>query len=111
MRENRGTTSNTKEDRAGEGRQGHVELREHPGLGGAAAGGAGLGGPLRGLVRSAGVVAEQSRSGLRQTVEGSFSAVSKPNFASKYTLESSRRDLHNALLCTALKSYFSKNCY
>ena len=50
MRENRGTTSNTKEDRAGEGRQGHVELREHPGLGGAAAGGAGLGGPLRGLV-------------------------------------------------------------
>ena len=33
MRENRGTTSNTKEDRAGEGRQGHVELREHPGLG------------------------------------------------------------------------------
>ena len=54
MRENRGTTSNTKEDRAGEGRQGHVELREHPGLGGAAAGGAGLGGPLRGLVRSAG---------------------------------------------------------
>ena len=36
-----------------------------------------------------------------QTLQGSFSAVSKPNFASKYSLESSRRDLHNALLCTA----------
>ena len=35
---------------------------------------------------------------------GSFSAVSKPNFASKYSLESSRRDLHNALLCTVLES-------
>ena len=34
---------------------------------------------------------------MRQTLEGSFSAVSKPNFASKYSLESSRRDLHNAL--------------
>ena len=32
---------------------------------------------------------------------GSFSAVSKPNFASKYAFESSRRDLHNALLCAA----------
>ena len=36
-----------------------------------------------------------------QTLQGSFSAVSKPNFATKYALESSRRDLHNALLCTA----------
>ena len=27
-------------------------------------------------------------------------AVSKPNFASKHSLESSRRDLHNALLWT-----------
>ena len=27
-----------------------------------------------------------------------------PNFASKYSLESSRRDLHNALLCTVLES-------
>ena len=36
------------------------------------------------------------------TLKGSFSAVSKPNFASKYALESSRRDLHNALLCTVL---------
>ena len=44
--------------------------------------------------------------GMRQTLEGSFSAVSKPNFASKYALESSRRDLHNALLCTAPKSHF-----
>ena len=34
--------------------------------------------------------------------EQSFSAVSKPNFASKYACESSRRDLHNALLCTVL---------
>ena len=31
-------------------------------------------------------------------------AVSKPNFASKYSLKSSRRDLHNALLCTVLES-------
>ena len=47
----------------------------------------------------------------RQTLQGSFSAVSKPNFASKYTLESSRRDLHNALLCTALKiTRFLKLC-
>ena len=39
-----------------------------------------------------------------QTLQGSFSAVSKPNFASKYSFESSRRDLHNALLCTVLYS-------
>ncbi len=39
-----------------------------------------------------------------QTSRGSFSAVSTPIFASKYALESSRRDLHNALLCTGLKS-------
>ena len=32
-------------------------------------------------------------------------AVSKPNFPSKYALESSRRDLHNALLCTALHRF------
>ena len=36
--------------------------------------------------------------GLRQTLDGSFSAVSKPNFASKCAFESSRRDLHKALL-------------
>merc|ERR1719163_163276 len=46
--------------------------------------------------------------GIRQTLEGSFSAVSKPNFASKYAFESSRRDLHNTLLCTAPKSHFFK---
>ena len=39
-----------------------------------------------------------------QTLQGSFSAVSKPHFASKYSLESSRRDLHNALLSTVLQS-------
>ena len=38
------------------------------------------------------------------TLKGSFSAVSKPNVASKYALESSRRDLHNAHLCTVLES-------
>ena len=38
----------------------------------------------------------------RQVLQGSFSVVSKPNFASKHSLESSRRDLHNALLCTVL---------
>ena len=37
-----------------------------------------------------------------QTLQGSFSAVSKPNFASKDSFDSSRRDLHNALLRTAL---------
>ena len=37
---------------------------------------------------------------------GSFSAVSTPIFASKYSLESSRRDLHNALLCTGLEAQF-----
>ena len=43
--------------------------------------------------------------------QGSFSAVSKRNFASKFSLESSCRDVHNALLCTALKShFFLKNC-
>ena len=36
--------------------------------------------------------------GRRQTLQGSFSAVSKPDFARKYAFESSRRDLHNALL-------------
>ena len=44
-------------------------------------------------------------------LQGSFSAVSKRNFASNYALESSRRDLHNALVCTALKShFFLKSC-
>ena len=39
-----------------------------------------------------------------QTLQGSFSAVSTPIFASKYALESSRQDLHNALLCTVLNA-------
>ena len=39
-----------------------------------------------------------------QTSRGSFSAVSTPISSSKYSLESSRRDLHNALLCTFLQS-------
>ena len=38
----------------------------------------------------------------RQTLEGSFSIVSKPKFASKYAFESFCRDLHNALFCTVL---------
>ena len=38
----------------------------------------------------------------QETWQGSFSAVSQPNFARKYLLESSRRDLHNARLCTVL---------
>ena len=46
-----------------------------------------------------------------QTLQVSFSVVSKPNFARKYAFDSSRRDLHNALLCTALKShFFLKSC-
>ena len=49
--------------------------------------------------------------GAGPTLEGSFSAVSKPNFASNYAFESSRRDLHNALLCTALKiTFLAKKC-
>ena len=39
-----------------------------------------------------------------QTWKGSFSCVSTPNFASKYASESSRRDLHNALICTVLNA-------
>ena len=44
---------------------------------------------------------------LRQTLQGSFSAVLKRNFPSMYALESFRRDLQKALLCTALTSHFS----
>ena len=45
-----------------------------------------------------------------QTSRALFSAVSTPIFASKYSLESSRRDLHNALLCTVLQTQnFTKN--
>ena len=68
--------------------------------------------PLRGPARLA--VGDGARAELRApmlgltklsnylTLKGSFSAVSKPNFASKYALESSRRDLQHALLCTVL---------
>ena len=38
--------------------------------------------------------------------KASFSSVSKPNFATKCALESSRWDLHNALLCTVLNAQF-----
>ena len=54
-----------------------------------------------GAMRSAQVIL----SGILEALQGSFSAVSKRNFASKYAFESSRRDLHNALLCTDLKSH------
>ena len=43
---------------------------------------------------------------MRQTLEGSFSALSKPTFASKYAFESYRQDLHDALLRAAPKSHF-----
>ena len=66
---------------------------------------------LLGLLAQAGLapgdasaVVAASPGPMRQTLEGSFSAVSTPNFASKYALESSRRDLQNALLCTVLES-------
>ena len=45
-----------------------------------------------------------------QTLQGSFSSVSKTNFATKYSFENSRRDLHNTLLCTALSLFLSKSC-
>ena len=45
------------------------------------------------------------------TSRGSFSAVSTPIFATKYSLESSRRDLHNALLCTVLDFYLISNVW
>ena len=70
---------------------------------------------LHHVVQRVGVVARQSRdlgdlyAESRQTQQGSFSAVLKPNFVRKYALESSRRDLHNALLCTTLNHMFSKS--
>ena len=42
-------------------------------------------------------------------LEGSFSAVPKPTLGRKYALESSRRDLHNALLCTVSNLNFLSN--
>ena len=59
---------------------------------------------LRGASHSAVHVRPVATSTYQQTLDGSFSAVSKPNFAGKYAFESPRRDLHNALLCTALQS-------
>ena len=47
---------------------------------------------------------EKFHQNFRKTSRGSFSAVSTPIFASKYSFESSRGDLHNALLCTVLQS-------
>ena len=41
-----------------------------------------------------------------QMFQGSFSALSKPVCATKFSLDSSCRDLHNAFRCTALKSQF-----
>ena len=60
-------------------------------------------------VQPAGPEAAALRARRLASLEGSFSAVSKQKFASKCAFESSRRDLHNALLCTTLKSHFIKN--
>ena len=60
--------------------------------------------PGRGGGRQAAAPASRSTGG--QTLGGSFSAVSKPNFTIKYAFESPRQDLHNALLCTAPESHF-----
>ena len=42
----------------------------------------------------------------KETLNGSFLAVSKPTFASEHYFENSRRDLHNTLLCSPLQSQF-----
>ena len=72
----------------------------------APAAGASVGSAGRRPARRAGRRAGKVRSlllhcSIGQILQGSFSSVSKPNFASKYAFESSRRDLRNALLCTA----------
>ena len=59
---------------------------------------------LKGSISNLSLIFQQNQ----QTLQGSFSSVSTPIFASKYSLESSRRDLHNALLCTVLQSNFSQ---
>ena len=51
---------------------------------------------------AAGEDESKDASSVGQTLQGSFSAVSKPTFAREYAFESSRRDLHNALLSTVL---------
>ena len=78
-------------------RQGHDGARRFP---------AGADSTAARLLRAPEPAAPVQRRAVRQTLQGSFSAVLKRNFASKYSLESSRRDLHNALLCTAQKSHF-----
>ena len=67
-----------------------VKLLDRPRAGGAGAAGALL--PMLGLTQLSNYL----------NLKGSFSAVSKPNFASIYALESSRRDLQNALFGTVL---------
>ena len=62
--------------------------------------------PFQPLPESSTTAARLSCHGIRQTFEGSFSAASKPNFASKYAFESSPRDLHNASLCSAFGILF-----
>ena len=73
-----------------------VKLLDRPRAGGA--GGAGALLPMLGLTQLSNYL----------NWKGSFSAVSKPIFASKYALESSRRDLQNALLCTAFGIHLRK---
>ena len=62
----------------------------------------------RAVLGSAGNGERAGNGSVGQTWQGSFSAVSSPNFASKYALESSRPDLHNALLCTTRESHLLK---
>ena len=76
------------------------ELRDRRGLGST---------PAQLATHAPGEVRLQNSQNLQKICKflaGSFSAVSRPNFATKYAFESSRRDLHNALLCTALYSHF-----
>ena len=46
---------------------------------------------------------------IKQTLRGSFSAVSKPNFASKYSLESSWRDLEDLHVFAPLRPQYFIN--
>jgi len=50
------------------------------------------------------LLVEGTESG--ETLQGSFPAESKPVFANKHPLESSRRDLHNARRSKTLKSQY-----
>ena len=56
-------------------------------------------GPLTVQVRSRHRLSSLPAFALQKNARAKFG---KPNFASKYSLESSRRDLNNALLCTVL---------